>query len=1123
MALHFTSTKTGASPEYKKYLVELPQKTDRYKDSDLLDFVLAPTDSSFVKLTRGDYISLTSTLYNPFFTGFVMNDPELEYLGKKNNVPTWGFRYQATADDYILSLKPVGVLPPFLNVSMGSILRTLAGILVPNTFDTGGVQDGPIVAQYVVDPTKKFLDVQQEFCDAANFTFYANTKKLFFIPQDTSAQVVTIDCTNKHFTPANLTIKPATNSVIVNDVTVLGDIEPQSYVHEYFVGTGLDATFPLISSVYGVDNTVFIDESFTNASLDPTVWSVHDFAQNYLQVSQGYLNIIGGDGAWGVSLQSLSPLPMDSRIRFTHGEWDFISGVGVIGGSWTQAPNAALTGCLYGLNVTATTINPISGGASDTTQTATIDNAKRYVIRTIVEFERNNRQEQSFSYIDQTGTAHTLGGGAAPDYSKWNTLITEVDPTTGGITNQWTFVNTLVMAGAADAYATYVPVLSNSLHATVTGITVSIPLNATLETASSVQFQNLSFDNWTSGTPDNWTNANSVFQEDTHAYTGFSLKMQCDAAGTSAIEQTASGLIQPNTAYTINVRLQRSIPSTTGQIRFYLTGTGVNTTGLAVLVSSLDTNYHIYTGTLTTGLSTIPADLVLRVDVTGGNASVAAVYVDDIAILTTWTAQLVGPNEVDSLDGLAPVATIVSGNTGSTTQSSYLGNGQYNPGQCQLVFFKDSITQTSNIPPINQLIRLSYRSAGPALGRAVSNDSINLEAISWGDDGRRSIVRTDLVPRPRTAAECEMAAAALVNESAFQHYEGTYSQFSTYFTAEPRGGAILKFSNSSALAANLQAEEINQVVTTMQSEHPIELFQHQISFGKPDHIRRLLAKFDSPDGAFVFQTSTVASSMNALPVDIKAVGVNFAPDVTKPELIGWDADFVYADAGQSLGTAGLFFEARYTDEGWGVENTKNLIARSSTSTIAVPRNLRGRVFFIRQANKGNLILWSEDLTQSNYSGGTVLNGTKLDPSHGLSTVSTVLLSAGGSFTGSVSGATGNSCWSFSINCTVGRSFTATYGSGSVTFKSTGYWQRITVPSTSGGGTVTLTSAATSSPQLTRFSVETGTLVETSYSKTTSAQYGPTSRYSAAMHVSFPAPDFASSPSDFSNSLIQPTY
>jgi hypothetical protein len=59
----------GASADYEKYLYGQPTKSDRYKDSTLLDFALVPYDGAFVKLQRGAYVTLNTVTYGKWFTG----------------------------------------------------------------------------------------------------------------------------------------------------------------------------------------------------------------------------------------------------------------------------------------------------------------------------------------------------------------------------------------------------------------------------------------------------------------------------------------------------------------------------------------------------------------------------------------------------------------------------------------------------------------------------------------------------------------------------------------------------------------------------------------------------------------------------------------------------------------------------------------------------------------------------------------------------------------------------------------------------------------------------------------------------------------------------------------------
>jgi hypothetical protein len=1054
MAFTFTTNQAGASADYVKYLFDTPSKTDRINEPTLFDFSVYPWDASFVKLKRGTYITVTTTSYGTWFTGYITNEPEYQYIGKHpvTKLPVWGYKYEATSDDYILNLRPIGIVDPYINTTMGAVLKSLAAQLAPGVFTTTNIANGPNLARYQPDPTKNFSDVVKEFATAANFRWAAKSNGLTFQSQSFVPATIVIDGNDKHFTPSRLQLKPRQEPVI-NDALILGDIEPQNYISEYFLGDGFTARFPLISSIFGVDSTLLLDEDFSGNSIDPNKWTIFDTVNNWMQTSNGFLNFTGGNnsGAYDVHLDSARLIPLEGNLRITHGEGDFVAASdGVIAGLWTQAVNSSFTGCLYGIRATkvgATQLNPIANGTVDSSQSLAINASHRYIMRTLVSFQKIFRMGQTYSYIAADGTVGTSVPFDTGSVSvvTFNTSIVEVDPTNGTIVSTTNWTNTVAGLAAGTTFATYVPGVSNDLHYTVTGITISTPMQA---------------------------------------------KLEKQAKGT-----------------------------------------------------------------------------------------------------TVFTQQILGANEVDSLDGLVPAATIIDSNQGAITQSSFLGTEQYNPGNAALNYFKDTAAQSSTVPQAGDIIHLTYRRAGVALARVQNTTSIAAEAAQWGDNGIRSITRKDLAPPPRTSAEAEAAAAALVQDSGYQHYEGTYVQPSGYsFTGEPVSGTILKFQNLPAvLPSALQAEVITEVVTTIQHRVSPELFEHTITFGKTDRLAQLLSSFAkqtevfSPtDTAFTPSAITTANAANGVytddivaPVwvdhenDLSAsfltasgmgsfsaantidelltnvawntnaavanatvqlnygaanahsvtsfrlfmsaagstanytvqysdngtvwntVATNFIPSlagwntVVWPyqnihqfwrllltntpgagpnvmQLRVWDADHIYFDAGQNPPTGG-FFEVRYTDDSWGADDAKNLVFRPPTRQFNVFRSVRGKVCFIKAVDRRNRCLYSEDLTNAAWTkaSATVARATGLNPDNQSSMIDAVTFSVN---TGTVSqesnvaAASQNAIFSVSLKGTVGQQVTIQLrnNAGAViaatkTVTFTGQWQRENISTTFAGG------------------------------------------------------------------------
>lgn len=498
MSLSFTTTAAGASSDYRRYLFnDKVKKTDNKNQPTLFEFSLAPIDGSFVKLVRGNYITFNTVTYPNWFTGFVINDPELTYLGTLNGAPVHGYIYQALSDEYILNLKPIGIIPPFMNMTMGSILKYLVNRLCPGMFTTTNVQDGLRLARYIPEPQSTFSDVVKFFTDMAQFRFRANTMSLTFEAQDASYCGITVDGSNKHFSPTRLTLTP-TADPIINEAVVLGDIEPQQYINEYFYGDGLTGQFPLMASPYGVDRTILLDEDFSAGTLDGTIWNEVDSASDYLQISNGYLNSLGGNNtnAYDIYLSSQQLVPLEGNLRLTHGEYDFVnSGAtstvqGIVAGLWTGTPartsDTVFPGCVFGLRVnrdssSVCTLNAIYGETMDSVTAVTIDYTKRYVIRTLMTTVQG-RNNQKHSFIDAGGARRESGYVPIASTATFTTFITEINTTDGTVSNSWTLIG-IVNFDISTYYAFYVPVVANDLHCTVSGITLSTPMQVQLEIA----------------------------------------------------------------------------------------------------------------------------------------------------------------------------------------------------------------------------------------------------------------------------------------------------------------------------------------------------------------------------------------------------------------------------------------------------------------------------------------------------------------------------------------------------------------------------------------------------------------------------------------------------------------
>lgn len=996
------TNQAGAPPDYSPYLYGPVTKTDNMNTPTTLGFTIVSTGNSIPVLKRGTYISLTTDTYGIWFTGFIVNEPSLTFLGSQTvgavKLPLYGYVYQATSDELLLNMGMIGIINPYMNTTQGEIIKDLISLLAPAgwNFDTSGIQDGQIMPRYVPDPTKKFTQVMADFCKQANYRYAVRNLAITFEPQDTKPCGIVIDGNSPYFTPKNLQIAAATDT-IYNDVIVLGQIEPENYMNEYFIGDGYTGEFPLIADPYGMDSTTLLDDDFSGSTINTQNWNVFDPAGIHIVPNNGFLNAVGGnnDGLYNTYIESANLLPLEGRLRITHGEYDFVADSdGVICGLWLNTPGAnpesPLADCLYGIRCTkaspsGTTINPIVNGTLDSSQSVAINYSYRYNLRTIVTLQNTMRQLPEYSYIDQAGTVQTVGGGSIPDIVSFSTIITAIDPTTGLLTGQWSWENTGVNLTAEQNFAYYVPLVLNDLHVTLTGVTISSPLQATLE----VKYE--------------------------------------------------------------------------------------------------------------------------------GNSS--------------FSKLILGPNEIDSMDGMTPSATIIdnstgsgAGSTGATTASSLLSVPSYNSGQAQLAFFSNSATQTTNIPPAKALVHLAYRRAFSALARVQDQASINKEAAAWGDDGLRTFINKQLYLLPRSTEWCELMAQASLSDNVYQHYTGSYTMYSgPWFTSEPLSGTILKFLNlPPAITATIQAEEVASVTSTLLHSQGQELLQHVLNYGPIVNANQILAQIQSVNGIF----SPTDSVTMPYAIDVNSVGMTFVGDVTAPTLTSWDTDNLYFNTNQAAPSGGGF-EVRFTDSGWGADNGGNLVTRMTGQTFSVPRNSQGKICFVKAYDTRNLLLWSEDMTQTAWkSSGTPASATNSvleNHLNAMTMISTVTLGGENStqllqYTSVVPSTSLVGCFSVDLRTNSKGSVTVQvvddhgiiYGQTTVVVSQ--YWQRISIAASGTGKTGLGTKVgvkifnignASLALEVDRASFELGTTFETVYCKTNSTTFGAMSRFAAGLHVAFP--------------------
>lgn len=374
---------------------------------------MAPGAGSFAVPASGARITLALSNNNDLFTGYLTAAPSYQYLGWKDQGPQYRYELVALSDVMLLDQKAPPPHPPFVDRNAGNAFQQLTIDALPGWFDLSGVEAGDPIPYFSVDPSKTWAESAVEIGLAGRCCYRDDNGKLFFAPlaQNTYALAES----DPKFCPDDLQLRCVNR--LVNDLTVVGQLEPAAHVKDYFVGDNYTTTFYLSqipftrSNEIPLYNRTILDEEYTE--LDPTHWVVID-PQKAFSVSGGQLQVAGGTGTDGQTcLDFVEQVELGGATVLEHGDVVFnAASNGVIGGLYTGA--VAIANCRAGFQITPSgtncNIQALVGGALTGTPLAT-QAGHHYIFSTQLYPTEIYRMQQVFhSSLHASGNAR---GGAA--------------------------------------------------------------------------------------------------------------------------------------------------------------------------------------------------------------------------------------------------------------------------------------------------------------------------------------------------------------------------------------------------------------------------------------------------------------------------------------------------------------------------------------------------------------------------------------------------------------------------------------------------------------------------------------------------------------------------------------
>jgi hypothetical protein len=377
---------------------------------------VVPASGARIRFDRADGVSL--------FTGYLAAAPQLEYLGFAQRGPAYRYTLLARSDEWLLDQKLLPRRPAFVMRTAGAIVRQLTQDL-SSTFILTDIDDIESQPSYSATPQLRWSQHVAQLALRSRAAYRVHDGKIILKAIGGPSQI--LNETDADTSPATLALQSPND--LINDVTVIGHVEPQAYARNYFLGDGLTSSFHLAQPPFIRRISNIAQEEFKDGVLDPVLWTTADLSSAF-SISGGRLHIIGGTGIDGQTvLRFKEQIQMAGSARLQHGQLEFsVASSGIIGGLYNG--NVTQPNCLAGFQLTpsgsATAIRAFVNGAA-TGATVTSVTGHRYALTTRIYSSEAFRNEQTFH-----SSSHGGGGGRGGASIASNVRITlevhDIDP-----------------------------------------------------------------------------------------------------------------------------------------------------------------------------------------------------------------------------------------------------------------------------------------------------------------------------------------------------------------------------------------------------------------------------------------------------------------------------------------------------------------------------------------------------------------------------------------------------------------------------------------------------------------------------------------------------------------------
>ena len=391
-------------------------------------FGVLQTNNTTLPLLRNARVVIANDNGLLYFTGYLVTEPVMEYLGTGTEGPAFCAVVSAISDEILLDKQAL----PRSSSSSGQTVSTLMGNLTTNAgglINFTGMTGSQELGQFRPIETQTWSQNAHALTSSARTSYRVLNGSLSLATVGT-----TVHPLNEVDGTLQLDAFTASRAkMLVNDVTLCGEEEPEAYVTELFQGDGTTVAFSLAAKPFSPASSskFWYEDSFDAPEIDTRMWHVVD-PGGHLAVTSAGLTFSGGSGVEGQTyLRSVNTLEVGGSI--------LVEVSGVILGAGSDGLLLSLSGgegteasCFAGIRVKqvagATYLVPVIGGAEAGAPIG-ISVGHLYTLRLHIYCMEQQRVLETFYSVGDTGLQQ-FGGGLIPAAAS---VLMEVQESMNGI------------------------------------------------------------------------------------------------------------------------------------------------------------------------------------------------------------------------------------------------------------------------------------------------------------------------------------------------------------------------------------------------------------------------------------------------------------------------------------------------------------------------------------------------------------------------------------------------------------------------------------------------------------------------------------------------------------------